>query len=86
MGVWNGRNRNKSADFGTHECVPYRACARVGAYPDLRMRHGPGMAAAPTGCSALIGASPDLRVRRRFLNCGYGMPGAFRRHFYLAYK
>ena len=36
--------------FGTHKCVPYTARTSVGAFPELPMRHGPGMAAAPTGC------------------------------------
>ena len=65
--------------FGTHKCVPYRACTRVGAFPELQMRHGPGIAAAPTRCGALVGVFPDLWVQRRSLNCGYRMPGAFRR-------
>ena len=44
LGVWNGRNRNKSVGFGTCKCVPHAACASVAAHPDLRLRHGPGLA------------------------------------------
>ena len=32
-GARNSRSRNKSVDFGTHECVPHRACAAVGVHP-----------------------------------------------------
>ena len=54
--------RRKPVDFGTHKCVPYTACTSVAAHPDLRMRHGPGMATAPTRCGASVGAFPDLRA------------------------
>ena len=55
--------RRKGAGFGTHQCVPYTACTPVGVSPELPVQHGPGMATAPTRCSASVGAHPDLRMR-----------------------
>ena len=65
MGVWNGRNRNKSADFGTHECVPYTV-PRVGrGIPKFANAARDGHGPSPTGCSGTI-------VVRRYRQAGRG--------------
>ena len=49
-GVFISRSipRIANAARAGHGRGPYAACSSVAAHPDLSMRHGPGMAAAPT--------------------------------------